>query len=707
VFFSSFSCHASFFKAYSSKVTSSEFSPFEENGKVGLKNTKGEILIPAEYEQLGWSDGSFSVIDQVTGYKLNNAWGIINLSNHKVTKPDYADLSPGQGSVLVARKKFNNTVSVRSGCITTTGKIVVPFVYDGISISAFKAIVYQKNGIHFRHGLIDLNSKTLIPLSYQAIYSLGSLRYAVVDFNKKTAIFTEEGKQLTDFLIDSISAFKKNYAVFYQDNHQGLINRDGQVLLQPQFRAISIDDSGGVRTKKADTWLIMKGNNEAIREIQADSIRAVDRGLYLIKMSGRAVLADNNFAYRTNLQYTSISTLKNGKAIVVLNGKKGIINTTGKVIMAPTFKDLLIDEEFVRASQVVGNTSRWLVFDSIGKSISTKTYEYIDRYNGEFFPVKNKGFWGALDKTGKEIIACVHDSLIDYSYGLIVVKFKGKYGVINEREDWLVTPQSYPIRLISSERYLLYSKPVFLKSIKGEVIYFTENAFEIKNNHLFEQLQDGTTLKITMSGVIADRFVHTSNIDMVFEESEGYRAIKKDGRYGFIDDRSRLRVANRYEDVKRFHEGLAPAKILGKWGYINQQDKIAIQPVYDEVGEFKNGVAIVKQKELYGVIDNSGKVILPIRYERIEQLNTGRLLVEQNHLIGLADNKGKLILNPKYNAVEDVGNDFIVVHRDGKSGVVTTHGLSTIPLHYDAIKFDHFHNQFFALKQSDWESVSF
>ena len=57
--------------------------------------------------------------------------------------------------------------------------------------------------------------------------SIGSLRYAVENFESKIALFTESGKQITGFTIDSISTFKKNFAIIYQGLYQGLIDRDG------------------------------------------------------------------------------------------------------------------------------------------------------------------------------------------------------------------------------------------------------------------------------------------------------------------------------------------------------------------------------------------------------------------------------------------------------------------------------------------------
>src|SRR5690242_18547358 len=81
------------------------FNVFEENGMVGLKDGQGHVLIPARYEALGWSYGEFSVIANVTGYKSQGRWGIINVNNHKITKTEFEELLPGEGTLIIARKK--------------------------------------------------------------------------------------------------------------------------------------------------------------------------------------------------------------------------------------------------------------------------------------------------------------------------------------------------------------------------------------------------------------------------------------------------------------------------------------------------------------------------------------------------------------------------------------------------------------------------
>jgi hypothetical protein len=685
-----------------------DFSLFEENGKVGLKDKQGQVLIPAQYEAMGWSNGEFSMVNNVTGYQNNGLWGLINIQNNRVTKAEFVDLSPGEGTLIVARKKIPGSVRIQTGCINTSGKEVIPFQYDGLRVSAFRAIVYTRSGSLFKHGLIDFENKVLIPLSYQNIYPLGSLRYGVENFESKTAIFSEDGKQITNFLIDSIASFKKNYAIIYQKQRQGLIDRQGSIRLEPTYREIVIDEDGAVRARQADSWLFLDGENKMIRQLNADSVMPVSEDLFKIKIEGKFQLTDKDFKAVGHQLFTSIGTFKKGKSSFKNGGKTGIINHKGEVVIKPIYNELHTDKNFIRASQISENKTRWSLLDTTGNVLSFRNYDYIGPFNEKFFPVRNHGYWGALSTEGKEIVACVHDSIVQQQNGLIIVKFKGKYGIINFREEWIVTPQTNKLQLLNEDRYFeLTPRTKFLKSLQGQIIYFSDNRLEAKNDHLLEYTHTGSIWKIDLNGVIVDRSIQPENLEKVFDESEGLRAIKKDNRYGFIDSRGRLRIANRYEYVKDFHGTLAAVKIRGRWGFINHADQIAIQPVYDDVLSFIDDFSLVKRKDLFGIIDIDGKIILPVRYDSIIVLDDKRFQVNQNGLWGLADSQGKMLINPKYDQLTDLNNGYVIVSRDKKFGLLTLQGVSTIPQIYDGLVFDPFHNQFIAMKKMEWEVVKF
>jgi hypothetical protein len=679
----------------------SDFNTFEENGKVGLKNPQGQVLIPAQYDAVGWSTGKLSVINNVTGFRLGEKWGLINLQNNKITKAQYLELAPTEGNLIIAKKKIERSVRIATGCIDTAGKEVLPFDYDGIRVSSFRAIVFKRTGNNFNYGLIDLENKPLIPLSYSDIYPLGSLRYGVENFEHKTAIFSEDGKQVSTFSIDSISTFRKDLAIIYEDQKQGIIDREGQVKLEPVYQTIKINVDGSIAVKKPNSFSWLNKDNKEVKEINADSIEIVAKNVLKVTNAGLIQLTDVNFRPVSKMLFSSIGEFINGKASFSKPGtKQGVIRHDGKIIVQPVYSTIEIERNHFR----VKSNDRWSLLDTSGKVLTQKAYQFIGENNGKFFPAQLRGYWGGLDENGKEIIACVHDSIVQVLNDLVVVKFKGKFGVIDTNEHWILSPNHDRLQLISNDRYLQTNGTnTFLKSLTGALIYFSENKLQFNDGHLWEFLPDGVIWKINLDGLIVNRELQAVDTHEIFHEAEGLQGVKRDDRYGFVDSRGRLRIANRYENIKDFDENLAAIKIRGKWGFINHNDNIAIQPVYEDVTSFHNGYALAKQKGLYGLINNTGKVILPMRYDTILMLTESRFKIRQNSFWGIADGHGNTVINSKFDEITDLRNGLFITQRDGKFGVLNAQGMSVIPQQYDLLTYDDNQELFVALKRSEWE----
>lgn len=687
--------------------TASGFDVFKENGKVGLRDTDGKVIIPARYDALGWSESLFKVIDNVIGYKEGGFWGLISLDNKIITKSLYEDLYPGEGSLLIARKKSNLSLRMVTGCINTAGKEVLPFLYDGIQLNNLRAIVYTFIGNQYRYGLVDLENKALIPQQYQAISPVGTLRYAVQNFANKTALFSDAGKQMTGFSIDSISPYKKNYAIIYQATSQGLLDAQGNIRIQPVYREIRIDDDGAVYHRDLDEWFFLDGQNQLVQQKHADDIKPIGKNLLQVAVSGTVQLTDDALTPISQHSFSTLEEFSSDVAVYAQDGKYGIARLNGTVVLPARFDKLRRDHELFAGALKLGNKDSWSLLDKEGKTLTSKSYDLIHPYTGRIFPVTNRGYWGALDSTGKEVIACAYDSIVQQLDDLVVVKFKGQYGIVALPEVWKVTPRSNNIKVISSNRFIEYDgKTTYLKSIDGNTIYFTENKVDLMPTHLVEHIPSGALWQIDLDGVIVNRKIQPDgSIERVYPETEGLRGIKKNGQYGFVDSQNRLRIANRYEGIEPFSEQLAAARIRGHWGFINHEDKIAIQPVYDEVSAFRDGVSVVKQKGMQGLIDKTGKLLLLVRYEKVEVLKSGNVLIKQGGLYGLADKEGRILINPKYQSLEDKGNNYVIVERDGRFGVVSSKGISTIPLIYDNITYNPYSGQFLALKKSAWIKV--
>lgn len=83
--------------------------------------------------------------------------------------------------------------------------------------------------------------------------------------------------------------------------------------------------------------------------------------------------------------------------------------------------------------------------------------------------------------------------------------------------------------------------------------------------------------------------------------------IKKDGKYGYINDKGQYIAEPIYTEAFSFSEGLAPVKVGEKWGYLDKTGKMLISPQYDYANWFWEGLAAVKKGEKYGYINKKMK----------------------------------------------------------------------------------------------------
>ena len=673
---------------------------FQQNGKVGVKDTRGAVIIPATFESLGWSDGNFSVIGQVTGYKTGQHWGLINLKEQRLTAAVYESLLPTGGDRLIVKK------NAKYGCIDLKGKVTVPIRYDGIEVTGLRAIVVLHAGVLLRYGLIDLNDRVIIPLIYQQVQAVGTFLFRVEDEHGKFALFHQEGNQLTPFRFDHISQFEGNLALVREGHMQGIISTDGQLAVKPQYREITISTSGEVTARRFNSWRIVDPHNNTLFQTEGDEIIPASPG-FQISVDKNKGLLDDQFRVVLPVMYNSISRLDAAITTARQGNKYGIIRNDLTVIMPFQYDSIVTEGKYIWASEPLLGKPTWSLYNIYGVKKSEKTYQEKGAFKEDLFVVKNYDRYGIMDLYGKEIIACQYDSIVDHHQSLLLVKFHGQYGLIDLNENWLLAPQPYPITIVDGQHYLLrQSGQQLFKDIQGALIYFTENPLVRRENVLREYLPDGTEKEINFRGIMVSRTSPPlrDDVQIVHKESEGLRGIRSNGKFGFIDAQGRLRIANRYEGIGSFKEGLAPIKILGKWGFVDKQDKIAVNPSYAGVLPFHHGIAIVKRQK-HGFINNKGEEILEPRYDSIYRLATKNYILVKDQLRGLASESGKVLIEPRFDQLEDLPNGFVMVSRDGQFGLLTRDGLSTIPMYYDAMYYLEDKNQFLVKQQARWETV--
>jgi len=683
------------------------YERFEQNGKIGIRDDQGQIVLPAAFDALGWSDGSFSLIGQITGYRQGERWGLLNLKKEFITKSEYESLTYSGGDRVIVSRQLNPHAR-KFGSLNLKGELTIPMWYDELIIHDLRAIVMIKNGPRYEYGLIDLNNRTILPLKYKRLMPLGTLRYAVQEFSGKTALCSEEGKWATGFELDSISAFRYGHAIIHKGWQQGVIDRTGEIKAEPRYREIQIDESGVARRRKADVWKLIDLQQRDLQRIEADELASAGTGYNRVTINGKSALVDAAFNALLPLKYDYLGPVVNRIVVARKDGAYGLVRVDGSEILPFVFDSLIVSGYRVRVRTKQAGMIRWDLYDTVGVRKTPTSYDWIGPYNGKFFPVARNGFHGGVGPLGQEQIACVYDSIVEVNDSYVAVRFKGKVGIITLEDRWKLMPQASPVRLLPAECYIEVLDTLrMVKDFEGQILYFTDQPLEIFADYLIERRSDGLVREINYQGQSVTRQpASIGSSEQVFRESEGLTAIRRDGKYGFVDSRGRLLIANRYEGAGDFKEGRAPVRLLGKWGYIDVHDQIVIQPTLDTRSSFERGIAIVQRSGKSGLMDRDGTLLLETRYDSIRRFGDDGFILYRESLAGLADENGRELIEPRFEQVTKAGREHVIVKQNEKFGLLTVDGLSVFPLRYDRLIYLPESGLFFVHQRTDWEPLA-
>lgn len=149
-----------------------------------------------------------------------------------------------------------------------------------------------------------------------------------------------------------------------------------------------------------------------------------------------------------------------------------------------------------------------------------------------------------------------------YSGGYAAARTDGKWGVIGTGSNWLI-PADYD-EILQDELGRCYAQGAVFARI-GDAIFLLVGGRQV--GEVFEDARP-------------------------FSE-EGYAAVRRNGKWGFIDTNGTVMIDFIFEDALSFGQHLAAVRIDGLWGYISIYGRIAIEPVFIEAKSFSGGSAPV------------------------------------------------------------------------------------------------------------------
>lgn len=323
------------------KLEENWFVRFENNGKYGLKDRNGEIIIPAEYDSIntsGWVGRGWNI-------KKEDKWGAVNERGEWIFDCEYDSIvaHPNGGHFLTKNGKVGfcdssgNMVTDfiydkldyqygagwegaiaklngKWGCIDNTGEITIPIIYDSVYLGHKGVVRIEKGG---KYGFINTVDNISIPIEFESsgFTWFSSSDEIMVKKNGFWGVIDNKGKIVIPFSFDSINIDERNIYRVSKDGVYGIISQDGTELFPFKYK-----------------YLDRFGENIAYAKNEA--------GLYGYVDKEDNVLID--FKYKDARSFYGYEYA----AVCIEKGKWGVIDKKGAVIVPMEYHHVYVYRDY-------------------------------------------------------------------------------------------------------------------------------------------------------------------------------------------------------------------------------------------------------------------------------------------------------------------------------------------------------------------------
>ena len=447
---------------------------------------------------------------------------------------------------------------------------------------------------------------------------------------------------------NSASITAKTYFTVYSNDKWGVIDNNANIVIEPTY-----DEMIVIPNNTKDVFICTENVDYNQDTYTTRVINSKNKQIF---KSYDKVQAVENYDEYNNLWYEE-NVLKFKK-----DGKIGLINLDGKVILEPNYEDIFALKG-VKNSIVTVKEDKQGIVDTKGNELVPNNYYEINSLGEDtnLYIVKdekNYGIYNKLDTKYQEIKPLNNKNIY-------CVKENNEYKIINEEEEQLVTFKIDDVKQIK-DNIVVYKKDNKYgaydiennKTIKNkyeDIIYTADNNFIVKNNKSYGiiDIDDKEKKKIEYAGA------------EYYEDALIYELEPKNNTSG------ENIILNK--DLKEIAKGIVN-EVNNKKSYIRLWTSEGYK-YYNLIGEEKeaseilndNNIFLKKKDGKYGFVDKEGNVVIDYIYDDAREQNIyGYAAVKKDGKWGSIDKKGNIVSEVNYNLDENLLIDFIGKYHLGK-----------------------------------------
>ena len=298
------------------------------------------------------------------------------------------------------------------------------------------------------------------------------------------------------------------------------------------------------------------------------------------------------------------------KSVIVENaGKRGLVSTAmGEVIIPTAYLEIKsLTKNYDDGYIVKNDINKYGVISPDKSTILEVKYDDIKNVTGnDYYVVSENGALEIINKKGEVILNSGFDTVEEINADDFIITINGKYGVISTTGQTKIEPKYDLLKNSFSNNYIakLNGKTGIIDETSNEIIGFSyENITYVKEADFFQaEKADFTT------DIIDSKF-YFFFIIIIFSEfniDNGYLRIRDNNEYKYYN----LKLEEKTNKEILTTNTLFLVKENGKYGYENKAGKRVVDCIYDDAKEQNEfGYCAVNKDGKWGVLGSNGAII--------------------------------------------------------------------------------------------------
>lgn len=267
--------------------------------------------------------------------------------------------------------------------------------------------------------------------------------------------------------------------------------------------------------------------------------------------------------------YQELTSICNDSMVVCRDGKYGLADSLGAELLNTEYEEVYPYSEDDVALIRKDRAYIYIDRDAQTKLVPDTSYVRLGMMSSDRTWAVMNGKYGLLDENLQLLTEFTWDELTQISDSVGACKENGKWALI-DKNGKTRTEYVYDDVIRDENGFCCGQKRIFVK--QGEKYYLVDQKGSIVGEDTFD---DARTFC-----------------------AEGYAAVCKAGKWGFIDKKGKKVIDYQYEDAQSFQNGFAAVCIGGEWGYIDESNHLVIEPQFEIATPIsKQGTAAVKRDE--------------------------------------------------------------------------------------------------------------